>query len=382
MKAMSDTFRTDTPFLRYAGQPAPEDANTLEGNGPMTIEGRLFHASHGYLVPCYFPPEDPDKKQTRKSRHEETENRIAIAHELATRFFDTVERGSNVKLTPEELMDLSELYKHESDPTRKQRIGIVYAGALVMRVEHLSEAILHGAKDKHLDDGPLTAQDELREHFKTLLQDKDLISCIRLRGNRPDPDEVIKEMLSEVAKAAAMYNGHMLLSVSQIHENRVMKIGAAMETMDKASALMHELLDASPHTKDMAPLKEALDDFAEKSRTRVAIRRGDAENFTVAEIEYKVSREHVDTLLKQLREKAEEKGQPEDVKTLKLVRQGRSLLDDMCYYRQSMDQSLKLYQQRVHTALGKEETPHTSVAVEGSSVAPAVDTAAVSAARG
>lgn len=191
------------PFPRFAGRRAEGLEDTVGVKEPSIVEkeGRHYFISKGYYVPCYIPERYGENKRDY-TPEEETDRRAAIAHELSDRYFNAVERGSDLFMTYDRLQYRLQQYKHEQDPDKKTREGAICLGIMVKRTEALSEMILHDRGNEKLDNSDKTAAEELKEHFLTFLTRDDLVKCVRLRGNRGDPDGIIEEMLSEVTKAA------------------------------------------------------------------------------------------------------------------------------------------------------------------------------------
>lgn len=405
---MNALFSQQHPFLKYAGIKAPEGMEETDFKNPVPaeIEGKPFYVIKGHLIPCYFPRSAPQQENPM----DETMERMHIVQELARRIQDVWMRGSDISPTYAQLQHMEHQFETEQDPIKKPYRGMLFIGGILQRVESLAGAILQGKGDEPFDkpshhgspapeQPALSAREEFKQHSKTLafiainkdlapgeddpkkIEYHDLMHSLRLRGNKEDIDGVVAEMLTDFPKAAMISNGHAL-PLSSIHENRVQKIGVAIQQMDQINQLMQGLLERLPDPDGaLAPLKENVHNFTLSTRTRVAIRRGDLENYVEAEVEHDALREKVDKALHSI---LEERKSPEEIAALQLVKKGRSLINDICYVRQGLDTSFKHYQDAVEQAMSRlpdAREPDTRIAGSGVSAEPAIHPDSLRAAR-
>lgn len=240
----------NSEFYRYAGKKTPR--GTPESSfgedappPPLLDDGHSYYVVKGYYIPCYVPAKyangnshdiTPDKQ--------EKHDRYALAEAMAKRYFHSVERKTDIHRSFAEIQALQSHYEEaEAGSYEKQRWGALYVGALVMRTQELSEAILHGKGHMplHHEKKAPKAEDEIQEHFITFMSNLDRCPEVKLQGNKPDLDKIIPEMLSEVAKAAIKREGEFLVPFKMLHENHVIKIGGAMEAIDATGVQIEKL---------------------------------------------------------------------------------------------------------------------------------------------
>lgn len=340
-------------FYRYAGKKAPQGSpeSSFNENAPppaMLDDGHSYYIANGYFIPCYVPKKyangngydiTPDKQ--------EKQDRFALAEAMTTRYFHSVERSTHIHRSYTQIQELKSRYENAATGSyERQRRGALYVGALVMRTQELSEAILHGKGHyplHHEKDAP-TAENEIQEHFITFMTNLDRFPEVNLQGNKPDLDKIIPEMLSEVAKAAAKRDGEFLVPFKMLHENHVIKIGGAMKIIDETGRQI-ETLTKTVIVQEVIALRQQMQHYINAARQRAGIRSMDAGHFEEAEVIYKVARDHVDETLETLRVKT--RRLPSSNKLIELIKEGRQLVDELSYYRNPMPKTLARYSEEV-----------------------------------
>lgn len=376
---MTDTDEALGPssYLEHAGKRAPEGVkNTLCENTPLYMkDGLPYHVSNGYLVPCYFPKEyNGNGANGSKSTRQEVKDHKALYRLLSQRYFRSVERGDPDEPPTRQQLDYilaqytraKEAEKSDLPPEEathmvskatmdKERWGALYVGGLVNRAEALAATVykqkqqLNGeAPDSPPDKRSISVDEkELHDIVQILFSpDNEFLKCVRLAGNRKDMDDIVLEMLSEVGKALYTVNGDLIWKTRQLKENHVSKIADAMRMMDKTHDFMGGLLDSTttpPHT--LTPLRNALEEFTDAARTRVAIDVDhDKITYYHAEVDYKTARRKVDTIIDYLQ--TAHGHNPDLTSTLEQVREGRKLIDDMCFYRRDFKETFTIYMEK------------------------------------
>lgn len=363
---------SNSDFYRYAGKKAPHGTRDYcwEKNDPIEPldDGHGYYVVNGYYVPCYLPKAYTNGNGAAPSPDDkEKQERYEFALAPAARFFGSVERASDIHRSYQQIQNLHARYDHitqelynaqesgDAEKVLKLRLtqeswGALYIGALVMRTQELSDAILHGKADQPLkgEGGAPTAEEEIQGCFMVFLTKPDICAHVKLQGNKPDLDGLIPEMLSEVAKAALNRNGTLTVPFKMLHENHVIKIGGAMKAIDATFEQIEKVANTI-NGSDGVILRSELGDYIEAARQRVGIRSTDAGHYEQAHAQYKVARSMVSHRIEEMQEKSRPNLSLH--KKVDLIKEGRLLVDEMCYYRNPMPKTLALYSEKVAALL-------------------------------
>lgn len=273
-----------------AGQRA-HDHQAHEGERITLAESdtsREYWVHKGYYVPFYPASEEALGKAEQMRLLDDT------ATELARRFFRQAEIGINVRFNAVQIDILKENYTQEKDPAYKRAKGALLIGACVNRMERIAHALIAVKSGADIRDYRVQENDveTLKDQFNAygnMLMGADpacpnLFAHVRLRNGVEDRDGILEEMISEVIKVSDTR------TLSMLNQGRAMKIGQAMESMDRTRDAIKSIFDTSwPHkdsdqmARNMArALIPHVNDLTQMSRGRVGVKTSDAENYTEA----------------------------------------------------------------------------------------------------
>lgn len=228
---------------------------------PAEIDDETYLVRSMHLVP-YFPPAE-------HGREYNTRERLNI--ELCDRVFRIsdargVARGPEVA---DEAIKALKLKYETSDETNRLGVGRILFGRIVSRIHDLSRHYLELCRES-----PNMA--EIQKHLLARIHDlyqyvmvnhPDIFECVRLYDHSIDRDGIIEEIFSEIGKTQQ-------LPISQIYNNRVIKIGEAMAGIDDVADTMTSVLSAVT-TLPLDDMRAHLRQFSTLARRLVGIPSSD-----------------------------------------------------------------------------------------------------------
>ncbi len=242
---------------------------------PADIEDESYLVRSFHLVP-YFPPAPAASEQQR------TRERLNI--ELCDRVFrisdarDVTRRG---EIADEAINAL--MYQFEiSEDIQRRSLGRILFGRIVSRIRDLSGMYLeqrdhNGYEPANASEKALYAR--IHDLYQYVMVDRrDIFECVRLYDLSIDRDGIIEEVFSEIGKTQQ-------LPIATIYNNRVIKIGEAMASIEEVADTMTTVLSALT-TLPLEELRHCLRDYSATARRVTGIPTSDPLAYDAVAAEY------------------------------------------------------------------------------------------------
>lgn len=242
---------------------------------PAEIEDESYLVRGFHLVP-YFPPAPnaSDQQRTRERLNIELCDRVFRISDArdVTRLAEAADEAINTLM-----------YQYEiSSEAHRRGLGRVLFGRIVSRIRDLSRVYLELCRDNGTSAASEAEKQMLGRihdlYQYVMVERRDIFDCVRLYDQSIDRDGIIEEVFSEIGKTQQ-------LPIETIYNNRVIKIGEAMASIEEVADTMTTVLSALT-TLPLEDLRHCLREYSAMARRVVGIPTSDTLAYDEVAAEY------------------------------------------------------------------------------------------------
>jgi hypothetical protein len=284
-------------------------------NGTLRIENdikRVFY--DGYWIKAYDPP--ADSLRAKK----------VLIQALTRRLFNHVEHGINIP--GKRLGEARRAYEEEQIPANKRVKGAMLAGALFNRATDIFTKLVE------LQELGIEIDDDnaLMRECGQCLQDALALGKMVLHRSG---EEGIDELWGEPFRAFS-------IPVEAFYESRYIKIAQTLRDIDQLSAAMVETFAEDPLFINVIPL---INRFTDNAKNKCETLRTDKDIFDVW-ARFVVASEQLGAFVPQLPSQPDISVVRHSADGIRLIKQGRALINDLSRARVTMPKSTRVYLDR------------------------------------